>query len=422
MTIHALLINIEGNLFYILCMFYVAIYPVFFGFIWSLTALFHYYFYDKKPLKSNNMSSNSNTRVSVIMPVFNEELQLRESLTSLTELTYHNFEIIVVNDGSTDNSLNIIKEIANNYPIKIINKERNEGKAMALNDAVQQAEGEIILFIDADAIPDPNVLTYILPHFTDPKVAAVTGNPRVRNISSFLCCLQLMEYTSIISLIRRTQNLWGALMTVSGVIVAVSKSALLDVGGFKPYMATEDIALTWDLQRQGYAIRFESLAVIWMTVPRKLKSFIRQRMRWAKGLMEVLHENKSVFLNRRNKKLWIIYTESLLSLVWAILHTFLVFSFIFSFHFLPRTIGVNIIPVFWGGIVCTVYLFMQIIGLFLDNNNDKTAKYYFPYSIFYPLVYWSIISIIAVINIRYLFRKPKAEQVRWHHAREDGEI
>lgn len=421
MTEPALLLHIQNNLLYLLSIYYIAIYPVFFGFIWSITALIHYAIFDRNFQNNRTQTSGNKIKVSVIIPVFNEAFYLEQTLLSITELNYDNYEIIVVNDGSTDNSLQIIEEISKTHPMRIINKVKNEGKAAALNDAAHYAKGEVLLFIDADAIPEVNILSYILPHFDDQNVAGVTGNPRVRNISSLLCCLQMLEFTSIVSLMRRSQNLWGALMTVSGVIIAVRKQALIDVGGFKTNMSTEDICLAWDLQRKGYQIEYDSHAVIWMTVPSKLKSFIKQRMRWARGLMEVLNLHKGIFLSGKHKLLWLIYAEAVCSLIWAVLYTFLVFTFIITFTFFNQTIGVDLIPMYWGGIVCTISLLMQLIGIALENRHDRTVKYYFPYAIFYPLIYWLIVSIIAVINVVYFFIKPKKKFVHWSHYREHGE-
>jgi biofilm PGA synthesis N-glycosyltransferase PgaC len=92
----------------------------------------------------------------------------------------------------------------------------NEGKAMALNDGLRCTNGEILLVMDADAIPDPKILRHVVPHFKYPRVGAVTGNPRVYNRDTLLSKLQAIEFTSIISLQRRAQRVWGRILTMSG--------------------------------------------------------------------------------------------------------------------------------------------------------------------------------------------------------------
>ena len=111
----------------------------------------------------------------------------------------------------------------------------------------------------------------MVPHFDGARVAAVTGNPRVRNTRTFLARLQAIEFSSIISLLRRAQRVWGRIVTVSGVVVAFRRSAVFDVGGFSPEMPTEDIELTWKLQKRFYDVRYEPRAVCWMTVPQSLR-------------------------------------------------------------------------------------------------------------------------------------------------------
>jgi len=167
----------------------------------------------------------------------------------------------------------------------------NEGKAMALNDGLRCANGEIFLIMDADAVPDPQILKVIVPHFKSPRVGAVTGNPRVYNRGTLLCKLQAIEFTAIISLQRRSQRVWGRILTMSGVVGAFHRSAILDAGLYSPDMATEDIDLSWKLQLKHWDIRYEPRAVVWMRVPAGFRGLWRQRRRWARGLAQVLRRH-----------------------------------------------------------------------------------------------------------------------------------
>ena len=154
--------------------------------------------------------------------------------------------------------------------VRLIAKAVNEGKAMAMNDAIPCLRGEIVLIMDADAVPDPQILRWMVPHFASARVAGVTGNPRVANRETFLSQLQVVEFTSIVSVLRRAQRIWGRILTMSGVVGAFRKSAMLDVGLFSPEMATEDIDMTWNLQRALYDVRYEPRALVWMKVPSTL--------------------------------------------------------------------------------------------------------------------------------------------------------
>src|SRR5947209_7061305 len=143
----------------------------------------------------------------------------------------------VLHHGSTDKTAQIVREYTLKGPIRLLRKEVNEGKAMALNDALPICRGEIFLLIDADIAVTPDILLHMVPHFRSGRVAAVTGNPRVANRESLLRTLQAIEFSSIISMQRRAQRIWGRVMTVSGAVFALRRSAILDVGPFLPSMA-----------------------------------------------------------------------------------------------------------------------------------------------------------------------------------------
>ena len=188
--------------------------------------------------------------VSVIVPAFEEEGVIGRTLDALLRLDYPDYEIVVVDDGSSDATLAVISSYLGSSKVRLVEKRENEGKAMALNDAVVVCRGEILVCIDSDIVVSSGILRALVPHFASPRVGAVTGNPRVANRGSLLRDLQTLEFTSIISVQRRAQRVWGRVLTVSGAVMAVRRTALLEAGGFSPEMATEDIDLTWKLQRR----------------------------------------------------------------------------------------------------------------------------------------------------------------------------
>jgi cellulose synthase/poly-beta-1,6-N-acetylglucosamine synthase-like glycosyltransferase len=151
-----------------------------------------------------------------------------------------------------------------------VEKRVNEGKAMALNDAMPVLRGKIVVVVDADIRPSRGALRHLVPHFASGHVAAVAGTPQVDNTRTLLAKVQVTEFASIVSVLRRAQPTWGRIPTVSGAICAFRRSAMVDVGLFDPDMATEDIALTWKLQRGFYDVRYEPRAVAAMQVPEDL--------------------------------------------------------------------------------------------------------------------------------------------------------
>ncbi len=334
--------------------------------------------------------------VSVLIPAYCEEKVIAETLECATTIDYPLYEVVVIDDASTDGTREAVRPFVESGRVRLITKQRNEGKAMAMNDALPCVRGEIVLVMDADAAPDPMILRWMVPHFESARVAGVTGNPRVHNRDTFLSQLQMVEFTSIVSLLRRAQRVWGRIVTMSGVVGAFRVKALLDVGPYSPEMATEDIDMTWKLQRAAYDVRYEPRALVWMKVPRNLRALIVQRQRWARGLAQVLRRYRGVIVSWRTRRMWPVYIESTLSILWAYCFVVLTTFWILSYAFGIPPVGVSPIPNWWGMTIGTLCLIQLFTGVMLDSRYDPTIVRHFPVAVAYPIVYWMLQSIITV--------------------------
>jgi biofilm PGA synthesis N-glycosyltransferase PgaC len=355
--------------------------------------------------------------VTVLVPAHNEEAVIARSVRAMLALDYPDFEVIVIDDGSTDDTAGALGRLAGSAKLRIVRKVVNEGKAMALNDALPLARGEVVLILDADAEPAPDLLRWMVPHFAGPRVAAVTGNPRVRNTDTFLARLQSIEFSSIISLLRRSQRIWGRIVTVSGVVAAFRRSALFDVGGFSPEMPTEDIELTWKLQKKFYDVRYEPRAVCWMTVPASFRGLWKQRLRWARGLMQVLHKHRGVMAHWKYRRMWPVFIESSLSTLWAMCFVSLTAIWTVCLAAGLPPVGASPIPNFWGMTIATLCLVQLTVGTLIDRRYDPSIVRMLPYSVWYPIVYWMFLSLGTVLSLHWLFRRPARTSVRWNTQR-----
>ena len=409
------LLTIQHSLIYTLALFFFATYPIVTAIMWISTAwLFRMRWEDPE----RHPPLNPLPLVSVLIPAHNEAAVIQRSVRAALDMDYPSFEVIVIDDGSTDGTLAALQPLLHYPRLRIVRKHSNEGKAMALNDVLSLARGDILLNLDADAEPDPQLLTKMMPHFAAPRVAAVTGNPRVRNTDTFLARLQAVEFSSIISLLRRAQRIWGRVVTVSGVVAAYRRSAVFDVGGFSPDMPTEDIELTWKLQRRFYDVRYEPAAVCWMTVPLSLRGLYRQRLRWARGLLQVLRRHKGVMASWKCRRLWPVYIESSLSVLWALCFVVLTIIWTISYAVGLPPIGASPIPNFWGMAIGTVCILQLWSGIFVDLRYDSDILRFLAYSVWYPLVYWAFLAITTVVALPSIFFPPSREPVRWQTARE----
>jgi poly-beta-1,6-N-acetyl-D-glucosamine synthase len=352
--------------------------------------------------------------VSVIVPAYNTAPFIGEALASVFAQTRSGYEVIVINDGSPDNTADVVRRYLDTGVVRLLDKTMNEGKAMGLNDAIPLCRGEIVVVLDADIVVTPGVLRALVPHFASPRVGAVTGNPRVANRGSLLRNLQTLEFASIVSVQRRAQRIWGRVLTVSGAIAAFRKTALVDAGLFSSDMATEDIDMTWKLQRRFWDVRYEASAVVWMEVPPTLGELWKQRRRWARGLAQVLSKHRAVPFTWRLRRLWPVFWEGVASICWA--YTFLALTayWVLSHALGYAPYGSSPIPNLWGMLTATACLAQLGTGVLLDRRYDRNLVRYFPFAVLYPLVYWMLRSVIsAIYTLDGLVRRRPKVQV-WH--------
>ncbi len=406
--------TIQHSWAYWLALSYFAGYPIVTSIIWITTSLFFRMRWEKDPLPTQ---LTHHPKVSILIPAHNEEQMIEGALKAAIAIHYTNYEIVVVDDGSTDNTRAIVEAYVARGVVRLIVKNQNEGKAMALNDALPCLNGEIILIMDADAEPVPDILQHLLPHFEHARVAAVTGNPRVKNVDTLLARLQLIEFSSIVSLLRRSQRIWGRIMTVSGVVAAFRKTALLDVGGFSPEMPTEDIELTWKLQKHFWDIRYEPRALVWMTVPSTLSGLVKQRRRWSRGLMQVLHKHRDVMAHWKFRRMWPIFIESSLSILWSACFVMLTGLWIISYAAGYPPVGAHPIPNLWGMVIASMAMLQLLTGTLMDRKYDPDTLKYYVYAVYYPIVYWMILAVTHFISIPWLFRRTSKHAVHWRTQR-----
>lgn len=404
-----------------LSLVFIALYPMVTAIAWIVTSTIY-----ARRREGNNdngfydFSDAELPKVTILVPAFREERCLDDSLEVLHELEYPDYEVLVIDDGSPDQTAMIARRHVQADPrFRLIVKEINEGKAMAMNDAMALVRGEIVVVVDADAKLHADALRPIVAHFLRlPRVGAVTGNPRVSNRNNLITELQTLEFTSIVSLLRRSQVVWGRILTVSGVVSAFRVSALRDVGLFDPSMATEDIDVSWRLQRKFYDIRYEPRALVDMTVPATFGGLWRQRKRWATGLIQVLRRHHSVAFHWKNRRHWPVVAEACLSIVWA--HAFIglmaLWAISLSFGVTPP--GASPFPNTWGLLVATTAIIQLGVGVRLDSRYDPTVKRAMWLAPLYPLGYWLIMSLVTVsTTIPALLRK-HPDVSRWASERQ----
>jgi len=236
-------------------------------------------------------------KVSVIIPAYNEEKVIANTIEALLETKYPKKEIIFVDDGSKDNTLRIATQYKDR--IKVLGKE-NGGKATALNYGIQYSTGEIIVIVDADTIIGRQSLKEIVKGFeVNEHVAAVAGNIKVRNASNWITRCQALEYITGIQIVRRAFDIFGSITIVPGALGAFKKSYLIEAGAYGKDTIVEDFDQTIKLLKAGLITQGSSKSTAYTEAPNTIRDFIAQRKRWYRGNMQVLKRHADGLTNPR---------------------------------------------------------------------------------------------------------------------------
>ncbi|MDQ0769068.1 cellulose synthase/poly-beta-1,6-N-acetylglucosamine synthase-like glycosyltransferase [Pseudarthrobacter defluvii] len=239
--------------------------------------------------------------VSVVLPVFNEEPVVLKTLEALKASDYPHFEVVAVNDGSTDRTLEVLKGYAETWPQLRVYTQPNSGKPAASNDGIAQSTGEVIVTLDGDTLFEPRTIRMLARHFVaasgTKEIGAVAGHVKVGNRRNLVACWQSLEYLSGICVTRMAEGLMGAISIVPGACAAWRKEALVKAGGYSDATLAEDADLTLSLHQLGYSIVQENNAVAWTEAPLTFRGLFKQRSRWTYGNIQTLYKHRSMLFN-----------------------------------------------------------------------------------------------------------------------------
>ncbi len=228
--------------------------------------------------------------ISVVVPAYNEAVGIAHTVRSLAAGHHPEIEVIVVDDGSTDRTADLVGDLglAN---VRVIEQD-NRGKPAALNTGIAAASGEIIVMVDGDTVFEPDTLTFLVQPFTDPGVGAVAGNTKVANRRRLLGRWQHIEYVMGFNLDRRMYEELRCMPTVPGAIGAFRRTALDDIGGIAADTLAEDTDLTIAVGRAGWHVVYEQRARAWTEAPATLPQLWKQRYRWSYGTMQAMWKHR----------------------------------------------------------------------------------------------------------------------------------
>jgi len=235
--------------------------------------------------------------VSIIVPAYNEEKVIQRTLENLVEAYYPNKEIIVVDDGSSDDTYKIASKFTGKG-VKGIHRE-NGGKFAALNVGLCYAQGDIVVTVDADTLVARTSLVEIVKSFTDPDVGGVAGNLKVFNRNSFITRIQALEYLTQLEIVRRAFDNFGTVTVAPGAFSAFRKIAVAEAGNYDNDRLLEDFDLTIKLQKAHRILCGDSDAVAYTEAPETWRDVFKQRLGWYRGDFQNFWKHRDAFFNSK---------------------------------------------------------------------------------------------------------------------------
>lgn len=316
--------------------------------------------------------------VSIIVPAYNEEVNVIDSLHNLLKCDYPNFNIVFVDDGSKDATWQKVTETFSNHPtIKLFTK-TNGGKASALNLGVEKTEADYVVCIDADTKLALDAVSKLMENFFverkngEKEVGAVAGIVKVGNEVNVLTKWQSIEYITSQNFDRKGFAYANAITVVPGAIGAFKKQAIIDAGGFTTDTLAEDCDLTIRIIRAGYIVANEPRAIAYTEAPETVKQFMKQRYRWSFGVMQTFYKHRDLMLNVNHRSLGFIAMPDIL-----------LFKYIIPF-FTP------------------IADILMLFGLFTDNATQIG---------FYYIIFTIVDAAIAALS--FLFDKENPSKLIW---------
>jgi len=346
------------------------------------------YLYLKKPRVQHEIFHF----VSAMVPAHNEADVIERSIQCLLENDYSRKEVIVVDDGSTDDTYRIARFFSRKGLIKLAKREVASGKkARAVNLGLRLAKGDVVLIIDADTQVEVSAISNIVKCFSDPAVGAVAGNVRVGNRTNLLTRLQAYEYMIAMEMGRRYQSMLGLLLIIPGAFGAVRREILMSIGAYDVDTITEDFDITLKIHKTRAKVVFAFDAIAWTIVPETLRALIRQRHRWDRGQMQTLRKHRNIFFQPKFGMAGLLGAPDM---VFAdMILTFLRFGWI-GFMLVSN-------PVWFGQILVLTfafYLFLElaqgaVAGMLSPRKRDLLYVFYAPILV---LIYRPLLSLVRL--------------------------
>ncbi len=364
--------------------------------------------------------------ISFLIPTLNDGASLEKTIESIYgSYDKKSFEVIVVNDGSTDNTGSLLMQLKKEYGFSVITHKKNRGKVSSLNEAFEKSKGEIIFFVDSDLLVSKEAIEEIIARMEDPKVGAASCRYRPLN-KGIWAKMQAIEFGMMSSIQTAynpftTLSLWGGCM-------AVKRRAFIEVKKLSTNAICEDMDLALKLGERGWKVQ-ECKQAVYMYVPDSLKGWFKQRIRTHEGGMQnylkhykyFLRHPLYIFFTLTYSILTLVFVQSLLTQIVSLQNFYVFFrsfhdagySIVSSFSLAQIAEGIEIMKIVSVSLAYPLFSSHYVIINVKDfKKKPQTLLWVFPYAIIYYPIY-AIVTVIGLMLGVYKFFKLKEESRGW---------
>ena len=324
--------------------------------------------------------------VSIIVPAYNEAEVIQASLSSLLELRYPYYEIIAVDDGSSDGTYEKMREFeGNHYGVRVqVYRKENSGKAETLNYGIRRSRAPIVVCMDSDSRLTPEALRYAVRHFNDPHVGAVAGNVKVINRHNIWTKLQALEYIEGLNIVRKAQAFFRSVNVIPGPMGIFRRTAIEGTGGYDSDTFAEDFDMTVKILADGWKINYEPKAIAYTEAPEELLDIIKQRYRWTRGVLQAIRKQRHLLTRSSGTittplSLWYMIFEGLL---WPAMNIFANLFFVY----IALLYGMTKLLVMWWILLTILDMLIAIHAILMEREDMGLAIYSVFYRFFYILI------------------------------------
>ncbi len=340
--------------------------------------------------------------VSVIIAAYNEAKVVNRTIATLLASDYPDLDILVVDDGSKDDTAGIVRAAYGAHPRVTVISKPNGGKASALNLGIKQCRGEIIVALDADTVFAPDTVQKLVRHFADPAIGAVSGNVKVGNRRNPLTIWQAVEYITSQNFDRRAFDLLNCITVVPGAVGAWRKDAIILAGLYSSQTLAEDTDLTFKIRKLGYRIITDNAALAYTEAPDNLRDLAKQRFRWAFGTLQCLWKHRGVLGNPRYGAFGTIALPSLwvyqigFQAIAPVVDLTIVWSLIYSHYIAPNTNGQNadMLLGYWA-----LFSAVELLGAWIAFRLDREDKKLLVWLLLQRFVYRQLMYYVIVKSL-----------------------